>query len=118
MRSKGFAYEKLALKHLKKNGLKLVEENYASKTGEIDLIMKDQQTLVFIEVRYRRSNKFGSALESITPAKQSKITRTANCYLAERNLWHLISRFDVVTISNNDKTNPEDLIWIKSAFST
>lgn len=118
MRSKGFAYEKIALKHLRRNGLKLITSNYTSKVGEIDLIMKDKQTLVFVEVRYRKSNKFGSALESITSGKQSKITRTASLYLSENKLWHLNSRFDVVTIDSTDRPHSEDLIWIKSAFST
>ncbi len=83
--------------------------------GEIDLIMGDNQTLVFVEVRYRHNQQFGGALESITPAKQQKIRLSAEDFMQNHpHLDHPYSRFDVVTIAGSAAT-PE-LDWIKDAF--
>jgi len=76
--SKGVVAEKKALTYLLDQGLTLLHQNYYCRFGEIDLIMLDQDTLVFIEVRYRNNNKFGGALASINQTKQRKIIKTAN----------------------------------------
>jgi len=72
--------------------------------------MQDADTLVIVEVRFRKSNKYGGALESITPRKQSRIIATTQYYLM-RNNWHNAIRFDVITLSGN-----MDIHWIKNAF--
>ncbi|HHO59111.1 MAG TPA: YraN family protein, partial [Thiotrichales bacterium] len=84
--------------YLKKHGLKLVEKNFACPLGEIDLIMLEKKTLVFIEVRFRRNNAFGGAVESITVGKQHKIRHTAELYL-QQNTKYKNARFDVVAMS-------------------
>lgn len=104
-------HEQLARKHLKKKGLTLIGKNYLCQYGEIDLIMSDQEYLIFIEVRYRQRQDYGSALESVTISKQNKIIRSAQYFLITHLQWqnHPI-RFDIVAI---DK---KQLNWVKNAF--
>lgn len=109
---RGEQSEQLALKYLLNKGLTIVTQNFRCKYGEIDLIMRDQKTLVIVEVRFRKSNKYGGALESITVKKQSRIITTTQYYLLTHNVDSPI-RFDVVTLSNDN-----DINWIKNAFQT
>ncbi len=102
--------EQQALDFLLKQGLQLICKNYRCKTGELDLVMSDQQTLVIVEVRFRQSDKFGSALESITPKKQSRIIAATKHYIMSNSTNSQI-RFDVIAISGNQKIN-----WIRNAF--
>ena len=108
----GHAAESKALRYLERRGLRLLTRNYRTKSGEIDLIMQQEETLVFIEVRYRQSSKFGSAVESVTPSKQHKLLLTANQFL-QQNGVETPCRFDVVGISGRDQTEIE---WIQDAF--
>ena len=109
---RGDHHEKIAANYLVSQGLKLITSNYNSRYGEIDLIMHDKNVLVFVEVRYRRSNKFGGAAMSITPAKQRKIALTAMTFLQKNNKTDHHCRFDVVAISEYETQ------WIKSAFDS
>ncbi len=104
--------EAFACTYLKQHGLQLVEKNYRCRYGEIDLIMLDQTMLVVIEVRVRKNNLYGGALESITAKKQAKIIRTTEFYLIEKKINKPL-RFDVVAITGNTDVN-----WIKNAFQT
>ena len=106
--------EQLASHYLQQHGLILLEKNYHCRQGEIDLIMQDQQTLVFVEVRYRKSARYGSALESVDLAKQSRIITTAQNYLQQNKTKHSACRFDVIAISPTT-TTPE-ITWITDAF--
>ena len=91
-------------------GLQPVSRNYRCKQGELDLIMEDAKTLVIVEVRYRKSDVYGSALESVTHNKQAKIIAATQHYLSTlRNDCPI--RFDVVAISGNG-----EIVWIKNAF--
>jgi putative endonuclease len=81
MNARGQQAEALALSWLQQRGLVCVARNYRCRMGEIDLIMHDGTTLVFVEVRQRRSARFGGAAASITPAKQARLVRTAEHYL-------------------------------------
>lgn len=81
MNERGQQAETLALSWLQQRGLVCVARNYRCRMGEIDLIMHDGTTLVFVEVRQRRSARFGGAATSITPAKQARLVRTAEHYL-------------------------------------
>ncbi len=107
---RGEKSEQIALQYLVKQGLIAIDKNYHCKHGELDLIMRDQQTLVIIEVRYRKSKKFGGAEESITATKQSRIIATTQHYLLVNKIKSAI-RFDVIAMSGNNEIN-----WIKNAF--
>ncbi|WP_369601435.1 YraN family protein [Hahella sp. SMD15-11] len=105
----GFKWEARAEAWLRSKGLEPVTRNFRCKTGEIDLIMQDGDTLVFVEVKYRRTDLFASPLEQITPAKQRKLRRTAEFYL-QRLASQPPCRFDVVSFTSD---TPE---WIQNAF--
>ena len=106
----GHDAEELAIGYLQQQGLRLVDRNYHSRRGEIDIIMEDSETLIFIEVKYRQSERFGAATDMVTPQKQQKIITTALHYLQQQKLDRAC-RFDVVTI-----TPKSGVEWIKSAF--
>ena len=108
----GLAAEKLAATFLISHGLKLVTQNYHCRFGEIDLIMTDASTLVFIEVRLRSNKQFGSAGASITPQKQQKLILTAEHYL-QQNAVKNACRFDVILM---DKLDISAIIWVKNAL--
>ncbi|QTR50506.1 YraN family protein [Candidatus Thiothrix anitrata] len=107
---RGSNTEQLACEHLQANGLRLVQQNYRTRSGEIDLIMRDGQLLVFVEVRYRKTQRYGGALQSIDPRKQARIIRTAQHYLQYRAPNAQV-RFDVVAVEGDNGIN-----WIKNAF--
>jgi len=111
--TKGRVAEQLACDYLIKNGLKLIDKNFHSRYGEIDLIMQQQNTLVFIEVRYRKNQNYGGAKESVTPSKQQKIQKTALFYMQQKGREYN-ARFDVVAMSGNNKNL--NIEWIKNAF--
>jgi len=114
--ARGQAYEDAAENFLLKQGLKRVARNYRCRGGEIDLIMRDRETLAFIEVRYRASGSLVPPLETITPTKQRRIVRTATMYLqAHRELASLPCRFDAVAVVG--ERNALRFDWIKDAFS-
>jgi putative endonuclease len=107
--------EQIALEYLLTEKLKLLDRNFRSASGEIDLIMQDKSIILFIEVRYRSSNHFHTALESINRKKCERIIITSNQYLSQnRGASRMDCRFDVVAISGNQKT--PDIEWIKNAF--
>ena len=105
--------EDLALTFLRQKGLTLVQRNYRSRLGEIDLVMKDQEDIVFVEVRYRSSTKFGGALYSVDRRKQSKLIKCAQQYIANEP-HHAGFRFDVIAIS--PVSDQHDIQWITNAF--
>ena len=112
----GLAWERRALAHLERAGLELVGSNFRSRMGEIDLIMLDRGCLVFVEVRYRASDRFVSAAHSIGPTKQQRLARAAALFLARHPQFHEHPvRFDVVAFDaarGNDCT----LQWLRDAF--
>lgn len=114
MLTTGQQAELLACQYLQRHKLKLITKNYHCRRGEIDLIMQDKTTLVFIEVRYRKSNRFGSALESVDYKKQAKIIITAEHYLLQNTKSFAGYRFDVIAISPTHES--EEIIWVKDAF--
>ena len=116
----GAAAEAQALKYLKKKGLTYVEKNFRIKQGELDLIMMDSGTLVFVEVRYRKSTKYGTPEETVNNRKQQKLLIAANTYLQAKGIADRYPcRFDVVAITQQD--DPKDrtlkVNWHKDAFS-
>ncbi len=106
--------EQLARDYLQQHGLTHKESNYRCRQGEIDLVMEDHQTLVFVEVRYRKSQHFGSAAESIDSRKQSKLVQSAKHYLTVRKKLNQACRFDVISL--NGPLTAIKIDWIKNAF--
>lgn len=96
--------ESLAEKYLIQKGYKIIQKNYRTKLGEIDLIAKDGETLCFVEVKTRKDVEQGDPLEAVTPSKQNKISRTALRYLQETDNLESDARFDVLGIYLNDPT--------------
>ena len=97
-RSLGDRGEDMAAAHLKKQGYKILERNYRTPIGEIDLVARHQGALVFIEVKTRRSRRFGSPQEAVHPAKQERLRNLAEYYLQQQGLGEVMVRFDVVGI--------------------
>lgn len=101
-----------ALKFLEKKGMILQKKNYNCKVGEIDLIMKDADYYVFVEVRMRKHQSYGSGLDSVIPQKQNRIHRAATHYLMTNNLIDKADcRFDIISIDKFDNIH-----WIDNAF--
>ena len=114
-RDRGAAAEDAALRHLETHGLSFLDRNYRCRVGEIDLVMREHQTMVFVEVRYRKSDAFGSGAESVTRSKQRRIIKTALYYLqAKPHLENAPCRFDVVSIGG--RLGNFDIEWIVDAF--
>ena len=112
-RSKGVIGEELAVKSLKKNGYKILERNFHSRTGEIDIIALDSRTLVFVEVKTRWSKAFGNPSEAVTPWKLKSIIKTCQYYKLLHPKLPDAMRIDVVAI---DITGPSPKIeLIKNA---
>jgi putative endonuclease len=108
----GEAAETLAAQHLEAHGLRILARNFRCRAGEIDIIAVDGDTLVFVEVRYRASHRFGGAAASIDGLKQAKIVRAAQFYLAGRP--ERPCRFDAVLL---DRLDPRAVEWVRDAFS-
>ncbi|UCD82930.1 MAG: YraN family protein [Desulfobacterales bacterium] len=106
--------ESLAAWYLRKNGYKIIEQNYRSHLGEIDIIAKEKKTIVFVEVKSRKSIRYGSPKWAVTPRKQRKISMVALHYLKSTRQTDLKARFDVVAITvNRDEPRIE---VVKNAF--
>jgi len=104
----------IAVKHLKRNGYKILTRNYRTKVGEIDIIAKDRETIVFVEVKARRSDRFGGPKYALTSQKQERISKAALWYLKETNQFHERARFDVVAISQENDYHAIEIV--KNAF--
>lgn len=110
-RSRGEWAERIALEHLRKAGLSLLRANFRCRGGEIDLVMRDADFLVFVEVRYRAREDFGGSIESIDERKRARVTLAAEYYLAGRgDMDEPPCRFDVVCVG------PHGVEWIRDAF--
>ncbi len=91
--------EEAAVITLKKQGYKIIERNYRTKMGEIDIIAKDGEYTVFVEVRLRKSNNFGTPADTIDERKQQKIIKTAQMYAVKNDIYDTPMRFDAVLIN-------------------
>ena len=106
--------EAAAVSFLKENGYQIIARNYRSKFGEIDIIALDKETICFVEVKTRKSLRFGLGQEAISAIKQRHIGRAALLYLKENNFFQRKARFDVVSVIYREGT--PQLTLIKSAF--
>jgi len=114
-RQQGRRWEQVAEKMLQARGLRPLFRNYQCRGGEIDLIMLDESVLVFVEVRYRHSDRYGSGADSVTFAKQRRIIGAAKQFLLRHPVHERRpARFDVVSIG--DGTAGVELNWIRGAF--
>ncbi|MBR5597231.1 MAG: YraN family protein [Lachnospiraceae bacterium] len=108
-RKTGTAYEIIAAEYLKKQGMQILEMNYMASRGEIDIIGKQSEMLIFIEVKYRKNASYGHPWEAISIEKQRKICYAAKQYIFMKQ-WKKQIRFDVVSICGND------IFWFPNAF--
>lgn len=107
--------EQYAEHYLKQQGLRLLERNYRCRGGEIDLVMQDNRTLVFVEVRYRKHLSFGGAAASVDWRKQQRLVHAAEHYLQRQRTGDRPCRFDVIAITPGDDGTPQ-LQWIQNAI--
>ena len=108
--------ESFAVDYLKAQDYWILERNYRLRFGEIDLIARQGRRTVFIEVKTRRSLKFGAPQTAVTPTKQKQISKVALSYLQERNLLGAACRFDVIAVYLSLKCELIDLQHIENAF--
>lgn len=106
--------EKEAIAFLEKSGYKVIESNYRTKLGEIDIIASEKNTLCFIEVKTRSSLKFGLPAESVSGFKQKQISKAALSFLKQKNLLDRKARIDIVSVTYLEGLAKFDLI--KNAF--
>jgi len=113
---KGKKTEQLAESYLTNQGLIPVEKNFHCRQGEVDLIMLDGDTYVFVEVKYRKSSAFGGAISAISANKQKKVKHCVTFYLHQAGLneYNTPCRVDVVTLEG-DIAQPQ-VTWLKNAF--
>lgn len=109
---RGNAAEAAACRYLEKQGLKLIARNYRTRFGEIDLVMRDTEMLVFVEVRFRRNERFGGAAASVDSRKQAKLLKAAADYLANHRCGQIPVRFDIVALHGE----PAAINWLRDAF--
>lgn len=114
--NKGKVTEDFAKQYLIKQGLIFIDKNVHCRQGEIDLVMKDGCTFVFIEVKYRKNNHFGGAISAISPSKQQKIKHCVAFFLHKANLneYNTPCRFDVIALEGD--INQPQITWLKNAF--
>ena len=107
--------EELAVRHLKRQGYKILERNFSvHKIGEIDIVATDGEYLCFVEVRFRSRTDFGMPAQTVTPKKQQRLVRAAQCYIIQRKQENRYIRFDVVEVFGNGNINLiKDAFWVK-----
>ncbi len=108
--------ESIAIEYLENNGYKIVNRNYYSRFGEIDIITKKENYIIFVEVKTRKINTNFNAFEAVDAIKQKKIIKTAMIYLKEKSL-SLQPRFDVIAVLfDTNLKNVKEINHIKNAF--
>ncbi len=111
----GKTAEALAIRWLRKHGYQIVEQNLRLLGGELDIVAQDKDTLVFIEVKGRRTNQFGGASYAIDERKKRQIIKLASFYRSERGLDHQPCRFDAIFVTTSKENIPE-IAHIQDAF--
>ena len=111
--------ERLAARHLRKQGLTLLALNQRYKCGEIDIIAKDVDTHIFVEVKYRKGKSYGEPAEMVSYEKQIKLAKAAKLWLQDNDPhFDFGCRFDVIAITTCGKASSgKDILWLKNAFS-
>lgn len=115
--ARGRSTEALAHDYLVRQGLRLLTQNWSCRSGELDLVMLDGDTVVFVEVRYRRHAAWGGAAASVDSRKQQKLIRAAELFLQKEARWaRHPCRFDVIALDANEPIT--DQHWIRNAFDS
>lgn len=114
-RNTGLHYEQVAADYLSRHALRLLEKNFTTRVGEIDLVMRDGSCLVFVEVKYRKNQSYGHAAEMVTSHKKTRLIKAANWWMLKHGLSvdNTDFRFDVVAIHDNG----QHIEWIKNAIT-
>ncbi len=107
--------ESAAIAFLKKKGYRILEKNFRSKVGEIDIIAEQAGVIVFIEVKARSDHKFGHPFDALTPIKQKKIVQTAQSFLVRKRIADKPMRFDVVALTS-DPSDSWEIELLENAF--
>lgn len=114
-RARGNHWERVAERWLRRRGASVITRNFTSRTGEIDLIVRDGEDIAFVEVKYRAHPGFGSGAEHVTLSKQRRLVNTARTFVAyHKHAPAQVFRFDVVSIG--DSPDGARIQWIKNAF--
>ncbi len=108
---KGKIGEKIAVKYLMNNNFEIIQTNYRTSFGEIDIIAKDNEYIVFVEVKYRKNNNYGFPREAVGAAKQKNIITTAMSYIEENNLENVDFRFDVLEVLDGAVEHIKNAFW-------
>lgn len=108
--------EEIASRHLINKGYLIIQKNFRTKFGEIDIIARDGRYLVFIEVKLRKNLNLGYPREAVDYYKQQRIKNLANLYLAKKRIKDAFIRFDVVEIMMDENENVKSIYLIKNAF--
>ena len=119
----GQLQEQTAARFLAAAGLELLMQNFSCRAGEIDLIMREERTLVFVEVRFRRSSRYGTATETVDRRKQRKLVKAASYFLSSRRINSAACRFDIVGLTpaqrgdtGYDPVSGLRIDWLRNAF--
>ena len=107
--------EVAAKRYLEERGYRTLAENYAAKQGEVDLVMQDGDTVVFIEVKARETLAYGEPIEAVTPQKVRKIALTASQFLVQHRLLGRAVRFDVVEVFCGEVRHTENAFSLNDA---
>jgi putative endonuclease len=116
MRELGDKGEKIAKEYLLSQGYNIIETNYASRKGEIDIIAKDQAVLCFVEVKYYKQGSLRDLHEAVDLRKQKKIIKTAEKYLFQRKIENCYTRFDVLLLSFGNYNEVSSVELLQDAF--
>lgn len=108
--------EAVARAHLARHGVRILAENYVCAAGELDLVGREGDTLVFIEVKTRTTQAFGAPQLAVHWQKQQQIVKAAQWFLSERRLDDVACRFDVLAVSFLDEEAPPRIHWVRDAF--
>ena len=112
----GIKGEASAVRFLKKNGCAIIETNYRTRLGEIDIVASDGDIIVFVEVKTRKKEGMISPKEAVTPSKQRTISKLAQTWLKSKGKYGMKARFDVIAIISDRES--ERIEWVKNAFES
>lgn len=110
--------EDIAANYISQNGYIILEKNFRTKIGEIDIIAKQDNYLVFIEVKTRKSINFGYPREAVDKSKQLKIINIANFYIAKEKQYYCHIRFDVIEVMLHSNNEIKSIVLLKNAFNS
>ncbi len=109
-KEKGFAGEEIAANFLRKNGYQILERNYRTKSGEIDIIARKKKTVVFVEVKTRSTDEFGCPAEAVNSRKLARLEIVADHYILKKHLENVPFRFEIVSITKQNNTYQCEII--------